>query len=194
VVTPTNVDQSGATADGDIIAGDKHTHEHTHQHHHSAARASTLLEQLMRRLADEMRNDQEVRDLVEGLQRYYIRRSADGIEGLEAKLKAGNRSHEILDALEQKERFVKLLDRWALYASAQEIFAFLLAKAEHEFRYVVLPQLSKLDEAAINKLIAERIIYPLCDEVGAGVFTLDAGLVIGMLYWLAEQCFVRWHQ
>jgi hypothetical protein len=88
----------------------------------------------MQRLADEIRNDQKVRDLVEGLQHYYVRRSADGVEGLEAKLTAGNRSHEILDALERKERFVKLLDKWSLYASAQEIFAYLLAKAELEFR------------------------------------------------------------
>jgi hypothetical protein len=57
-----------------------------------------------------------------------------------------------------------------------------------------LPQISTLDEVSINKLIAERIVYPLCDEVGAGVFNLDPGLVIGMFYWLAEQCFVRWHQ
>jgi hypothetical protein len=45
-----------------------------------------------------------------------------------------------------------------------------------------LPQISTLDEVSINKLIAERIVYPLCDEVGAGVFNLDPGLVIGMFY------------
>ena len=132
--------------------------------------------------------------MVEGLQRFYSRRSVDGIEGLEAKLTAGSRSHELLDALEQKERFSKLLEKWSLYASAQQIFAYLLAKAEHEFRMVVLPQINILDEVCINRLVSERIIYPLVDEVGDGVFNVDPGIVMGMVYWLAEQCFVRWHR
>ena len=132
--------------------------------------------------------------MVEGLQRFYSRKSVDGIDGLEAKLTAGGRSHELFDALEQKERFSKLLDKWSLYASAQQIFAYLLAKAEHEFRLIVLPQITLLDEVCINQLVSERIVYPLVDEVGDGVFNVDPGIVMGMIYWLAEQCFVRWHQ
>jgi hypothetical protein len=191
VVTKVNIDQSDATANGDIVGGDKST---THHHHYSADQRTGLIEQLMHRLADEIKNDQRVRDMVENLQRFYNRKSVDGIDGLEAKLTAGSRSHELLDALEQKERFSKLLEKWSLYASAQQIFAYLLAKAEHEFRFMVLPQITILNEVCINQLVSERIIYPLVDEVGDGVFNVDPGIVMGMIYWLAEQCFVRWHK
>lgn len=189
--TRVDTDQSGATAEGDIVGGNKST---THHHHYSAAQRTSLIEQLMQRLAVEIRDDQRVRDMVEGLQQFYSRKSVDEIDGLEAKLTAGGRSHELFDALEQKERFSKLLDKWSLYASAQQIFAYLLAKAEHEFRLIVLPQITLLDEVCINQLVSERIVYPLVDEVGDGVFNVDPGIVMGMIYWLAEQCFVRWHQ
>jgi hypothetical protein len=90
--------------------------------------------------------------------------------------------------------FVKLLEKWSLYASAQEIFAYLLAKAEYEFNYLIYPKIAESNVVEINQLVQELIVVPTIQECGTSVFTLNHGVAMGMLYWLAEQCFVRWHQ
>jgi len=51
-------------------------------------------------------------------------------------------------------------------ASAQEIFAYLLAKVEHEFSYSVLPIIGKVDEAGINAIVTEKIVAPTISECG----------------------------
>ena len=89
--------------------------------------------------------------------------------------------------------FVKLLEKWSLYASAQEIFVFLLAKAEHDFTYLIRPSLKTATEVEINQLIHDVIVMPTIQQCGTTVFTLNHGVAMGMVYWLAEQCFVRWH-
>ena len=81
-----------------------------------------------------------------------------------------------------------------MYASAQEIFAHLLAKAELEFSTHVLPQIDSLSEVEINEAITKRIVDPIVAECGTSVFKLNHATAMGMLYWLAEQCFVRWHK
>ena len=126
--------------------------------------------------------------------RFRAQRSHDGINGLEAKLKAGARDGEYTGALEKKEMFVKLLERWSLYASAQEIFAYLLAQAEHKFNYAIYPQISSLNEVQVNALVDDLIVVPTIDQCGTSVFILNHNICMGMVYWLAEQCFVRWHK
>ena len=81
-----------------------------------------------------------------------------------------------------------------MFASAQEIFAYLLAKAEYEFTYVIHPQLSKMSKVQANELVRDQIIIPMIAECGSTVFTINHSTAMGMIYWLAEQCFVRWHK
>ena len=38
-----------------------------------------------------------------------------------------------------------------------------------------------------------HIVAPIVEECGCGVFTMTYNHVLGMIYWLAEQCFIRWH-
>ncbi len=84
--------------------------------------------------------------------------------------------------------FVKLLERWSLYASAQEIFVYLLAQAEHNFNLTVYPQIPVLSEIQVNQLVDRLIIAPTIEQCGASVFVLNHNVCMGMLYWLAEQC------
>jgi hypothetical protein len=135
-----------------------------------------------------------VQHTIEALAHFQCRRSHDGIDDLEAKLKAGHRADEYLMAIEKKELFVKLLEKWSLYASAQEIFAYLLAQVEYQFNFFIHPQITKLRPIEINQLVSELIVVPTINECGSTIFVLNHGTVIGMIYWLAEQCFVRWHQ
>lgn len=183
------VTQQGAAAGGDIVGRDK-----IETHYHASAAKGGIVEQLLRQLQAEVENNEQVRHTIEALAHFQTRRSHDGIDGLEAKLIKGSRSDEYLGALEKKELFAKLLEKWSLYASAQEIFAYLLAQAEYQFNFFVHPQIAKLDRIAVNELVNERIVEPTITQCGASIFVLNHGVVLGMVYWLAEQCFVRWHQ
>jgi len=156
--------------------------------------ATSKIEALKARLVEEMQNDCTASSLIDGLREYHRRRPPpDGVDGLEDKLRAAARENEILDALEQKEMFAKLLAKWSLYASAQEIFLHLLSLAVHEFRMSIQPLLGQLDRQSYNELVTKKIVFPLIEEVGTGVLSLDFLVTMGLYYWLAEQCFVRWH-
>jgi len=184
-----SVVQEGAIAGGDIVGGDK-----VEQHIYPNAAPVGIVGQLLSKLQNEIEKNEQVREKIEALARFHMQRAHDGISGLEAKLKAGGRSGEYIAALEKKEMFVKLLERWSLYASAQEIFAYLLAQAEHKFNLTIHPQIPSLNEVQVNGLVDDLIIVPTIDQCGTGVFVLNHNICMGMIYWLAEQCFVRWHK
>ena len=183
------VNQSGSTAGGDIVARDKVEH-----HYYAASAPSGVVEKLVLKLKSEIETNLQVQHTVDALANFQTRRSVDGIEGLEAKLTAANRQEEIWDALDKKEQFAKLLQKWSLYASAQEIFAYLLAKAEFEFKHFVYPRIPDLSVMEVDQIVHDRIVETTINEVGADVFILNHSTAMGMLYWLAEQCFVRWHK
>lgn len=152
-----------------------------------------MIEKLLGKLQSQVENDEKTQGIIDELARYHRKRSVDGIEGLEAKLKAAGKIHCYVDAIEKKEMFVKLLDRWSLYHSAQQIFVHVLAKAEAEFNNVIYVQIPEKSEPEINSLILERIVAPIVEECGYEVIEMSYNVVLGMIYWLAEQCFIRWH-
>jgi hypothetical protein len=76
----------------------------------------------------------------------------------------------------------------------RKYFAYLLTRADYEFNYFVHPQIANLNEIEVNQLINNRIVVPTIAECGSTVFVLNHGIAMGMVYWLAEQCFVKWHQ
>jgi hypothetical protein len=183
------INQTNASAGGDVVGGNKIIN-----YNQGSERDSSVVEQLLERLQSEIEKNAEAKEIIQSLRRYYDKKSVDGIEGLEAKLKAGNRDHEIFLAFEKKELFLKALEKLSLYVSAQEIFGHLLAKVEHEFSMHVFPRIGEKAEHQVNEIITERIVEPIVKECGATVLKMDHSLAMGMLYWLAEQCFVRWHQ
>jgi hypothetical protein len=188
------VNQQAAQAGRDMIAGDQTLVDQSVHHHHPAAAKTTVVEQLLARLQAEMETNAKVQAVIDELRRFHERKSRGGVVGLEAKLQKGNRPHEVDHALEKKELFAKVLEKWSMYASAQEIFAYLLARAELEYSTHVLPQLGNLNEVQINSIITTRIVDPVVEECAASVFRLNHDVAMGMFYWLAEQCFVRWHK
>lgn len=148
---------------------------------------------LMQRLADEVKNDQQVQCFIDTLQFYYEHHSHDGINGLENKLVHTDRADEIVMAIRKKELFTRLLAKYGMFESAQQIFAYLLSKVEQDYRVYVLPNVTSCDRWKFDQLIHEHLIEPIITEVSAGVFLVNAAIAAGMVYWLAEQCYVRWH-
>jgi hypothetical protein len=184
-----SVSQNHAQAGGDVVAGDKRV-----THHHYRAGGPSVIDQLLEKLHAEIEANVQTRKTVESLARFQKQRAPDGVVGLEAKLKKADREHELLDALEQKELFVKLLETWSLYESAQSIFAYFLAKAEYEFKFFIQPQIGQLSEIEFNQLVNDKVVAPTTTMCGGSTFTIDHSEAMGMIYWLAEQCFVRWHK
>lgn len=184
---PHAVDQSRSRAGGHIAGRDINITN-------VESRAVGIVESLLNKLHEEMQNDAHVSSRIERLQRYYVQRAHDGIHGLKDKLQKANRQNTYDDAIEMKEMFVKLLERWSLYASAQQIFVHLLARAERNFTDIILPQVPELSPAQMNFLMKDLIIEPTVHDCGASIFEIDHNTATGMIYWLAEQCFVRWHK
>ncbi len=184
-----NVNQSDAKADGDVVGRDKTT-----VINNTALPSKGMVERLLAKLQQQVEDKIETREIIDELARYHRKRSVDGVSGLEAKLNAAGRGASYFDAIEKKEMFVKLLERWSLYHSAQQIFVHILAKAEIEFNSVVYLQIPNKTESEINALVIDRIIGPIVEECGYDVIEMSHNVVHGMVYWLAEQCFIRWHQ
>jgi hypothetical protein len=186
---PARVDQKGAIAGVDVVAGDKITNVNIVN-----PKSNGKIELLLAKLTNEIDSNERVRDTLDSLSRFHKKRTIDGIEGLEAKLKAGGREYEIYDAFEKKELFSKLLERYSHYASAQEILACLLARVEYSFQSFIYPQIDGLSIVELNELVDFRIIDPTINDCGVGVLSMDHSVAMGMIYWLAEQCYVRWHK
>jgi len=185
---PTNaVDQRRASPGGDAVGRDKVTN-----HNHFAERRSQV-DGWLERLADEMRENHEVRHFVESLQYYFQPQPYDDVVGLEAKLDHAGRSKQKVSALRKKEAFAKLLTEWGAYPSAQEVIAYFLSKIETSFETEVAPLLAFESPAVIDGMIRDKLITPVLHEMGCGPFMLNYANVAGMVYWLAEQCYVRWH-
>lgn len=183
------VNQKGVVASGDVVGRDKYE-----KHIHEAAPAKlSKLEKLKERLQQEIADDAQCHQIIDELLHFQKKMPEDGVVGLEAKLEAAGRSQQLMNALEMKESFAKLLERWSLYSSAQEIFAHLLAMADYKFGHQIKPFVGKLDHVEIDELIEQKIILPAIEDTGVDVFSLNHQTAMGMIYWLAEQCRVRWH-
>lgn len=190
----TSIDQSHARATGDVVAGDKI--ESATIIYEAPRRSPTggVVEQLLNKLQHEISENVQVMHTVSNLMHFEKGLVEDGIIGLDAKLRSAGREDEILSALEKKEQFAKLLEEWSMYASAQEIFAYLLAQAEYRFRRHVKPLLADADRQDVDDIITNQIVEPTIEQCGASVFVINHSTAMGMFYWLAEQCYVRWHE
>ena len=180
------MDQSGSAVQGSQIAGD--------QNNFYTPIATSPVEKLLAKLDSEIEKQQHIQHTIDRLLRFQKSIAPDGVSGLEAKLLHANRGNEIYEALEKKEAFAMLLERYSLYASAQELFVVLLARAEYQFTRFIYPQVDDLSQVEVNLLIDERIVAPTVQECGASVIAIDHNVALGMVFWLAEQCYVRWHQ
>ena len=93
-----------------------------------------------------------------------------------------------------KEMFVRIMTKYSYFYSAQMILAHLLAIAEDEFKSHIEPGLGSLTQQEIDTLIGDKIIKPIVDKAGSCPLQITRAVANGLVYWLAEQCYIRWHQ
>ena len=188
---PGSVNQSKAFAGGDNVGGDKNS---TTNNYYAAPVAPGIISQLAARLASEMESNAQFRDRIETLQFFFEKVSHDGVDGLEAKLAAASRQNEESRALRMKEMFVMIMTKYSYFHSAQLILAHLLAFAEDEFKCHVEPNLGLLSKSEIDAIIGSRILEPIVHQAGATPMQITKVVANGLVYWVAEQCYIRWHK
>ncbi|KZK81815.1 hypothetical protein PsW64_02404 [Pseudovibrio sp. W64] len=197
-MSPIAINQHGAQAGQDLVGRDKNTVNKITYNIGSVL--STVTDPLIARLCNELQNavddDATIADIVENLSIYKRKRDAkDGVVGLEQKLNRSDREYLLEDALEQKQLFIELLNKWSLYASAQEIFAHLLATAKRNFTTQVYSHVGTANNTIIDKLTDEHVVK-VTVQMGSDIplFTINTDIALGLLYWLAEQCLIKWHK
>lgn len=192
-----NVNQRGVRAGQDVVGGNKFEMPNATINVLPATPDYSLINKLVDQLREAVECDEEAKHTVLSLQFYKRgRTSSDGVDGLEAKLKKAGRADgdALIDALEQKQLFVELLEHWSYYSSAQEIFAHLLGRIRRSFTTKILPEIPKADAAEIDALVDAEVVEPILSECSqVPQFTVNSDLALGMYYWLADQCYVRWH-
>lgn len=183
-------DFSHSRAGGSIVAGD-----HTEIHNYAGASAlSGSIKDLVIKLQREIDGDHKVMGWIEDLLFFEENAPDDDIEGLEAKLKAAGMAKRSGMALKQKELFAKFLEKRALYGAAQQLLALCLHRIFADFDAHVHPTCGKTPAEDLHLKIHEKIISPIVAEYCQGAFSINHSLVAGMTYWLADRCYVRWHE
>lgn len=181
-----DANQKGARAGHDLAGRDIN-------HYNINLIRNERVKELVARLDREIARDETRDQWIETLEFFEEPFAPDGIVGLEAKLKHGGREDKIAMALRHKELFVKFLSKYALYGAAQELLALCLHRIHLEFDTHVHPACDQTPISEVDQLIATKVVSAVVDEYGLGTFALNHGLVLGMTYWLAERCYVRWH-
>ena len=148
---------------------------------------------LVMRLEAEVACDDQKQQWIESLEFFDVPYAPDGVLGLKNKLDKSGRAERLDIALRHKELFVKFLNKWALYGAAQELFALCLHRLYAEFESNVHPFCGNLTISEIDKIVSDKVIKVIVEDYGLGQFALNHGLVLGMTYWLAERCYIRWH-
>lgn len=179
------VDQSSASAAGDVTGRDKITNIYRYRR--------SKLETLIAALRTDQSKHGDDAAPNETLQYYNQAVSDDGIVGLEAKLEAAGRSAQISKAIRQKEEFRKLLEAWAHSETAQTVFAELLSKVENKYNFSIYAKKDDLTSAEIDALVYTEIVETLNEQVGENPLGLCELTIAGMLFWLAERCHIKWH-
>src|SRR5690606_34328251 len=95
---PNVVDQRGASPSGDNVAGNKTIYNTTYKTLNVTQRRAQI-EGWLQKLAEEVREDKQAQQMVDSLQYFLRRHSADGVDGLEAKLEVAGRSYQKSSAL-----------------------------------------------------------------------------------------------
>lgn len=152
------------------------------------------LQILYDRLEEEKKSTTGIAEMIEELQHFKSYAKDEEVIGLEKKLENGNRLKYLNFAEKSKEKFSKKLLKNEHSETAQEIYAFLLAKVYRRFEDHIYPRLSEgHSEDFMNQLVDEFIINPMEDLLGENLLRLYEDEISGMIYFLMGNCHIKWN-
>ncbi|WP_162653304.1 ABC-three component system protein [Lentilitoribacter sp. Alg239-R112] len=151
---------------------------------------------LLQRLSSEINQEQKksLERFLGDLYLYVQKRDQADDDDLETKLVSANRTMEIKNAEQSLESFVMLLEQYQYFPSGQKLFGFFLGRIHDVFCHQILNRINSLNDSDIDRIIQTEIIDQTITDMGEGFehFTLTHKHVRGMVYYLADRCFVRW--
>ena len=153
---------------------------------------ATLLESLAKEIDSDHR--EEITKFLSELYVFVHARDDTDPDDLETKLISAGRNQELKHAPKALERFEMLLETYKHFPSGQKLLGLFLAQIHDVFCYQILGK--NLPDDKIDEIIQEKIIDKTINDMGAGFvhFTLTPGHVRGMVYFLADKCYVRWDE
>ena len=151
---------------------------------------------LLRRMDEEMRNNQRFNGYIDQLQYLISNREDSELKGLSEKLSAVGRSGELKTAERDLLWFEMQLDKLTHYQSAQKIFFYFLSRILHVFETQIMPANLNLSRQEVEQIIQCEIIKPTMAEMdavgGHDHLMITPSEIKGMINWLAERCHIRW--
>lgn len=142
----------------------------------------------------EVENNYEFREIICSLQHFMDSIDTNEVIGLKDKMNKAKRSDQIQNAELLKELFTKQLKSKILSKSAQKIFAYLLGKIHVLFDTYVQPLIIEgKDRKEIDKVVLDKVLTPVFEELGQHDFGIYYQEIRGMLYFLTGNCHIRWH-
>ncbi|KAA8730646.1 hypothetical protein F4W05_08325 [Ewingella americana] len=131
--------------------------------------------------------------MIEELQEYLQPRPGRKIIGLQAKLKEGDRLDLLDDAMYLENRFARRVTRNQFSTSEEVIYCHCLSKINSTFAHFVKPLFKNTVSAAIvDRMIYDRIVEPLYEEVSEVSTSISIDLIRGMIFFLTGKCHLRW--
>ncbi|MBP2568171.1 hypothetical protein J2766_004782 [Agrobacterium tumefaciens] len=140
--------------------------------------------------------NKDARDkFVQSLQFFVDRRDEADVVGLKDKIEKSTFKIDYYSALKKKEEFSKLLMKYQEFSSAQELFAYFMSIIHDVFDEKICPIIGELSYLDMQKIVDDQIIDKIFNEIGDGsdMLLINRNHVRGMIYWLADKCYVRWH-
>lgn len=152
------------------------------------------LKELYKRFEEERRNNVLFNEVLEDLDVFQRQKSNEVVVGLEAKLKAGKKTDELIEmAMELKEAYSKKLEKNKFFESAQRINAYLLGYARTQFVANVYPAIKEeSNDEKVNMLMNQYVIQPMLAMLEGDTFGFTPQDIYGILYFLTGNCFIKW--
>lgn len=152
------------------------------------------LKELFKRFEQERSQNKLFDKVLEELEAFQRQKSNETVVGLEAKLKAANKSDELIEmAMELKESYAKKLEKSQLFESAQRINIFLLGYARTQFVTNVYPAIKNGgSDDKVNLLMNQYVIQPMLSMLEGDTYGFTPQDIHGILYFLTGNCFIKW--
>jgi hypothetical protein len=189
------VDQSNIDAGGDVAARD--INKTTHIHLPSSPivyRENVKLRELVEEHKKEKELDSDYKEFSEKLNDFLNRKVEGKLRNLEEKLSDGKREHCIEYAMEVKESVTKKIMLNSHYASAQNIFTYLLSNIRAAFLHRVASRIKsgRFECYEIDDFVTENIIEPTLASMDGCSLSIEIDEIYGLLYILTGNCYVEW--
>ncbi|WP_238601668.1 ABC-three component system protein [Proteus terrae] len=154
---------------------------------------SNALINLLNRSKQLCDNDDEYRYMIEELQEYLNPRPGRKIIGLEKKLEEGKRLDLLDDATYLENRFARRVTKFQFSSSEEVIYYHCLSKINSSFTHYIKPLFKNtVGNDIVDRVIYDRIVEPLYEEVSEVNAAISTELIRGMIFFLTGKCHIRW--